>query len=430
MKKLYVALYGQIVAELQQDSSGTKKLVYTTEAKPTAELSVALPYRKSPYPKKQTMPFIEGLIPEGESVRQSLAREYNLSSWKNPFGILEKIGLECAGAVQFITPEDMEHYPNLQGELIPVSRQDIENRLQRLNTTPGKSWQTDRERWSLAGAQSKFALHFSQGQWYEATGAQPTTHIFKPGIYDLKDQALNEHLCLRALGELGLPVAQSSYQEFGQQAAIVIKRYDRLRFPNGFVVRLHQEDICQALSALPEKKYESSGGPSAVQIIRLLQQVCPQEDTETFIQGLIANYLLGAPDAHAKNYSLLHLPDGVTRLAPFYDVASGIPYEHLSSNGIPGKNDGLEKAAMAIGGERRFGKITRKHWNKFAQATGVNEERLRETVEYMCVHLPQTLEKVCLEEQAALGKSELAQRLIPGIKQMCDTTLTMLDRDY
>lgn len=350
MKKLYVALYGQIVAELQQDSSGTKKLVYTTEAKPTAELSVALPYRKSPYPKKQTMPFIEGLIPEGESVRQSLAREYNLSSWKNPFGILEKIGLECAGAVQFITPEDMEHYPNLQGELIPVSRQDIENRLQRLNTTPGKSWQTDRERWSLAGAQSKFALHFNQGQWYEATGAQPTTHIFKPGIYDLKDQALNEHLCLRALGELGLPVAQSSYQEFGQQAAIVIKRYDRLRFPNGFVVRLHQEDICQALSALPEKKYESSGGPSAVQIIRLLQQVCPQEDTETFIQGLIANYLLGAPDAHAKNYSLLHLPDGVTRLAPFYDVASGIPYEHLSSNGIPGKNDGLEKAAMAMGG--------------------------------------------------------------------------------
>lgn len=429
MKKLYVVLYGQTIAELQQDASGTKKLTYTPGIKPKAELSVALPYRQTPYPQKQTMAFIEGLIPEGEAVRQSLAEHYRLSSWKNPFTLLEKIGLECAGAVQFIAPEEIENYTQQQGELIPLSTQEIGKRLQQLSTTPGQSWHMNRERWSLAGAQSKFALRFDKGQWYEATGAQPTTHILKPGIHDLKNQALNEHLCLKALGKIGLPVAQTQYQEFDGYTAIVVQRYDRITLPDGSVFRVHQEDLCQAMSVLPEKKYESSGGPTAVKIIKLLRQVCPTEDTETFIQGLIANYLLGAPDAHAKNYSLMHLPNGSVRLAPFYDIASGLPYEKLPSNGIPGRNNSLTMAAMALGRERRFGKVTSKHWSKFARDTGFDEGHLKAIVDYMCHNLPGALETACQEEVSAGSESTLIERLLPSVEQLCATTLTMLERD-
>lgn len=290
--------------------------------------------------------------------------------------------------------------------------------------SPHKSWVMHRERWSLAGAQSKFALRFHNGQWYEATGAQPTTHIFKPGIHDLKDQALNEHLCLKTLGTLGLPVAHTEYQKFGESAAIVVERYDRISTDAG-VFRLHQEDMCQATSTftLPERKYESSRGPSALKIIELLRQVCPPEDVETFIQALIANYLLGAPDAHAKNYSLLHLPDGQIRLAPLYDIASGFPYasslssdihsmDQPNNNGIPGKNDGLEKAAMAIGGERRFGKLSSKHWTKFARNAGFNEDRLRATVQYMAQNLPEVLRRVCREEAEAIGESDIVNRVM------------------
>lgn len=439
MKKLYVALYDQLIAELTQDSSGAKKLTYICEEPPPALLSVALPYRHSPYPKKPTEAFIEGLIPEGEAVRQALAREYELSSWKNPFTILEKIGLECAGAVQFIAPEELENCANNQGKLIPLTQQ-LEQRLQRLESSPHKSWVMHRERWSLAGAQSKFALRFHDGQWCEATGAQPTTHIFKPGIHDLKDQALNEHLCLKALGRLGLPVAHTNYQKFGGSAAIVVQRYDRITTDAG-VFRIHQEDICQATSTLPERKYESSGGPSALTILRLLREVCPPEDVEIFIQALIANYLLGAPDAHAKNYSLLHLPNGQIRLAPLYDIASGFPYtsslsgdtadrNQSSTNGIPGKDDGLEKAAMAIGGERRFGKVTSKHWTQFAQDTGFSEDRLRATVQYMAENLPEVLRQVCIEEAEAIGESNLIDKMLPVVEHLCETTLTMLDRDY
>lgn len=440
MKKLYVVLYGQVIAELTQDPSGAKKLTYICEEPPPALLSVALPYRHSPYPKKPTEAFIEGLIPEGEAVRQSLARDYGLSSWKNPFAILEKIGLECAGAVQFVAPEELENLANNQGELIPLTQQHLEQRLQRLEKSPHKSWVMHRERWSLAGAQSKFALRLHNGQWYEATGAQPTTHIFKPGIHDLKDQALNEHLCLKTLGKLGLPVANTIYQKFGQYAAIVVERYDRISTDTR-VFRVHQEDMCQATSTLPERKYEYSRGPSALTIIELIRQVCSPEDVEIFIQALIANYLLGAPDAHAKNYSLLHLPDGQIRLAPLYDIASGFPYTsslsgdtagigQSSSNGIPGKDDGLEKAAMAIGGERRFGKVTSKHWTKFAQDAGFNEERLRATVQYMAQELPEVLRQVCAEEAEAVGGSDLVNRMVPSVEHLCETTLTMLYRDY
>lgn len=440
MKKLYVVLYDQVVAELTQDSSGAKKLTYICDAPPPVLLSVALPYRHSPYPKKPTEAFIEGLIPESEAVRQTLAREYELSSWKNPFAILEKIGLECAGAVQFVAPEELENFANNPGDLIPLTQQHLERRLQRLEGSPHKSWVMHRERWSLAGAQSKFALRFHNGQWYEATGAQPTTHIFKPGIHDLKDQALNEHLCLKTLGTLGLPVAHTEYQKFGESAAIVVKRYDRISTDAG-VFRLHQEDMCQATSTLPERKYESSRGPSALKIIELLRQVCPPEDVETFIQALIANYLLGAPDAHAKNYSLLHLPDGQIRLAPLYDIASGFPYasslssdiysmDQPNNNGIPGKNDGLEKAAMAIGGERRFGKVTSRHWTKFARNAGFNEDRLRATVQYMAQNLPEVLRQVCREEAEAIGESDIVNRMMPSVEYLCDTTLTMLSRDY
>lgn len=439
MKKLYVVLYGQIIAELTQDSSGAKKLTYICEEPPPALLSVALPYRHSPYPKKPTEAFIEGLIPEGEAVRQSLAKEYELSSWKNPFAILEKIGLECAGAVQFVAPEELENFANNSGDLIPVTEQHLERRLQLLGASSGNSWVLHRERWSLAGAQSKFALRLHNGQWYEATGAQPTTHIFKPGIHDLEDQALNEHLCLKTLGKLGLPVANTVYQKFGDSAAIIVERYDRISTTAG-IVRIHQEDMCQATSTLPERKYESSRGPSARKIIELLRQVCP-EDVEIFVQALIANYLLGAPDAHAKNYSLLHLPDGQIRLAPLYDIASGFPYttswsgdtadiHQSSTNGIPGKNDGLEKAAMSIGGERRFGKVTRKHWMKFAKDAGFNEERLRATVQYMAENLPEVLRQVCREEAEAIGESDLIKRMLPAVEHLCETTLTMLHKDY
>ena len=76
-------------------------------------------------------------------------------------------------------------------------------------------------------------------------------------------------------------------------------------------------------------KYESDGGPSASDVVALLRRhgrpSGQRRNVERFTRSLIFNYLMGAPEAHAKNYSVLLIGDDV-RLTPLYDVASGLPY--------------------------------------------------------------------------------------------------------
>lgn len=96
------------------------------------------------------------------------------------------------------------------------------------------------ERWSLAGAQAKCAPHRTGDGWFAAHGASPTTHIIKPGIATLHDQALNEHTCLSAAGRLGLDAAESEYIEFDGQPAIVVRRCDRRVDSQGRVIRIHR----------------------------------------------------------------------------------------------------------------------------------------------------------------------------------------------
>jgi serine/threonine-protein kinase HipA len=46
----------------------------------------------------------------------------------------------------------------------------------------------------------------------------------------------------------------------------------------------------------------------------------PAIDTQHLLRWQVFNVLAGNSDGHAKNLALLHLGDGTTRLAPFYDL--------------------------------------------------------------------------------------------------------------
>src|SRR5690606_31271733 len=122
-------------------------------------------------------------------------------------------------------------------DLEPLSETDVGDRLRQLRAQP-TGWIAKGEHWSLAGAQEKFALRAVDGAWFKATGAEPTTHIVKPGIADYRAQALNEHLCLDALRRLGLPAVESRYLEFDGEPAIVVERYDRGVSADGGVLRI------------------------------------------------------------------------------------------------------------------------------------------------------------------------------------------------
>ena len=171
--------------------------------------------------------------------------------------MLTHVGEDVAGSVQFVPPDRIEQ-ATTGGELIPVDEHYIASRLHGL-VLDRAAW-TDSNypgQFSLAGAQSKFALHFDPAteQWSVPSGRYATTHILKPALPNLADQDVNEHMCLVAARRLGLDAAESLILPFGDERAVVLARYDRLSV-NGEVVRIHQEDICQALGIAPRDKYE------------------------------------------------------------------------------------------------------------------------------------------------------------------------------
>lgn len=417
-RTLAVLLYGRHLADLHQTGGGAHGLTYRHLDAETG-LSLAMPPTTTSYRPRQVDPFLEGLLPDNEETRDALGREFEVSG-RNPFALLEHIGLDCAGAVQFCRPEQVEEVLAQSGDLVPIDDQGIGSRLRELRADAGSSWVAINESWSLAGAQGKFALRREDGGWYRPTGAEPTTHIIKPGVTEFRAQALNEHLCLLAARVLGLSAASSEYTEFDGEPAIVVERYDRRRTADGRLLRVHQEDVCQSLSIYPRDKYESSGGPRAADIVSLLRRASRQdreENVSRFLDALILNYLLGAPDAHAKNYSLLLIGSSV-RLAPLYDVASGFPYDATEQHG-------LRRAAMKIGGENRFRRVERRHWERFAAEIRYPADELLARVRDLATRAPDAMSSALATQRDAAA--ELGPRLLDPLAAHCEVVAGGLD---
>jgi serine/threonine-protein kinase HipA len=190
-----------------------------------------------------------------------------------------------------------------------------------------------------------------------------------------------------ALAQVGVPTAATEYYEFDAVPAIIVTRYDRL-FRDGKVFRIHQEDMCQAFGVLPENKYADHGGPAAVDIARLLMESATKNDVDRFTDTVVAKYLLGAPDGHAKNYSVILAGNAVT-LAPIYDVASVFPYMTEREG-----RDKPPRVAMPINGHSRFGDVSIRDIARFATAAATEPDRLVERTRFMATALPEAIATV------------------------------------
>ena len=231
---------------------------YATDAGSTP-LSVSMPLRVSPYSHATIHPYLWGLLPDDDRVLERWAREFGCAS-ADVTGLLRGVGGDVAGAAQYgapgATPE--ESSPGGIGWLRDDDVAQFLRDLRRDTTT----WRQHPEgRWSLAGAQPKIALLYDRAadRWGIPSGATTTTHIVKPAIGGLNDFDINEHLCLAAARRAGLIAATTSVRTFGDERALVVERYDRIVDDAGAVVRVHQEDLCQALSIHPDRKYEVDG---------------------------------------------------------------------------------------------------------------------------------------------------------------------------
>jgi serine/threonine-protein kinase HipA len=354
--------------------------------------------------------FLNGLLPDNPDVRAWLGGRFGVDNVDDPFEMLLHVGLDCAGAAQFCPISEVQAVLHREGSLTPVDDSWIEKSLVDAITAQGESMTSINQRRSLAGWQPKIALHRNEDGWFEASGSTPTTHILKPDTRQYPLNALNEHVCLQAARLLGIPAAATTYEVFGQIPTLVVERYDRVRTQDGNVTRLHQEDLCQTLGYEPDRKYESRGGPTAVDVAQFLTKVAALGDTELFADYLVFNYLVGATDAHAKNFSLL-LRGPTAKLAPMYDVASEWPWA------MPGME--LSYAmAFSIGGEARPVGLTDANWTRFARDAGIGPSRLVDRVHELAQDLPDALSTVFAASTDLPGCRDLQQLVMPPLQRV------------
>lgn len=334
-------------------------------------LSLSMPVALSKYGDRVVRPYLMGLLPDEETTRAAIGAKYGVSG-DNPFRLLAHIGNDCPGAVRVIDEGENGAASRRSPELTELSDSEIATILAEIRESAPAAWAGQGDlagHWSLGGCQAKTTLCRLDGRWHACEGAAPSTHILKPGVAGMNNQALVEYLSTHVADSIGLPTAGVSFERFDDEWAIVVERFDRFRGANG-IERLHQEDFCQALGVSPLRKYAEQGGPNALQVMELLKGTGDRarSNVHRFALYLFFNYLIGATDAHAKNYSLVLFSADDVRLAPLYDVASIAPYRSLG----PKRRKPL-RAAMSIGGENRFGCVGAEHVEKMVDNCGLEE---------------------------------------------------------
>lgn len=331
----------------------------------TYPLSLSMPKTAARYGGGVVTSWLWNLLPESGPVLQRIADDTGNGaarvSARNPLALLAKIGEDCPGAIQLVQPERLDRLP--AGKIIWLDEAEIARRLKDLRENRGVLGREhdDPGRFSLAGVETKTAFHYAAGRWGIPSGRIPTTHIFKPPVPGMDGQVEIEHFCLRLARAAGVPSVRTEVIAFGDEKAIVVERYDRLRTQDGSVLRIHQEDMSQALRIPPARKYQTDGGPGLYDIMTkvLANSADPEADRAAFVRIVALNFIIGGTDAHAKNYSILFGRGGAYRLAPIYDVNSILPYV---------KRPGSSKLSMSVDGRAVLREIQPRHWKTQAKA--------------------------------------------------------------
>lgn len=384
-QSLVVLMNGTMIGEVIRDRSGRSRFVYANawrQQHNAIPLSLSMPLVRAEHPHAAIDAFMWGLLPDNEQTLARWANRFHVSA-RNAFGLLSHIGEDCAGAVQFVPPERLDAVQvTAEEDIVWLSEADIGERLRALRNDPSATRRAgDHGQFSLAGAQPKTALLLRDGRWGVPAGRTPTTHILKPPSDAFDGHAENEHFCLTLARRLGLPAAHSEVRRFDGEAAIVVSRFDRIEY-DGQLLRVHQEDFCQALAISPTRKYQNEGGPSPEAIVDALRthSSSPARDVDTFIDALAFNWLIAGTDAHAKNYALLFGGGGRIRLAPLYDLGSALPYPSLRQDKLI--------LAMKIGNTYRLRDIRRHHWEKLLRGAHVDVDAALTRITAMATALP------------------------------------------
>lgn len=390
--KLDVYLHNILIGHLIQDDHGQILFEYISDwlKNPNAiPLSISLPLQEGIFGEKYCKPFFAGVLPE-TAKRKLIARNLGISA-NNDFSMLEQIGGECAGAITFLSTGTK--LSDNTGNYRSLSSAELEKILIELPKRPLMAGERG-VRLSLAGAQDKIAVYKKDGQLFLPLENIPSSHIIKPDIEEYKGIVFNEVFCMKLAAQMGLPVAAVATEKAGNINYLLIERYDRVSKAaddKSVLDRVHQEDFCQALGIVPERKYQAEGGPSIKDCFDLLRKVSsvPVVDLGYLLDAVIFNFLIGNNDAHGKNFSLIYRTSdksgsfGKIRLAPLYDLICTAVYSNLS-----------KKMAMKIGKAYELSDVGPRQFEKLAEDIGFTKPLVKRKVIDQAKKLLQLIDKV------------------------------------
>lgn len=398
---LYVSMNGQNVGTLTRTAGGKLEFSYSVawlQSEHCRPLSLSMSLGERKFSGELVENFFDNLLPDSQSIRNRLQARFGASANKS-FDLLWHVGRDCVGALQ-LTPEEAP--PDVRRiEAKALTDSQIADTLRNYRTRPLGMRKEEDFRISIAGAQEKTALLWLDGQWHLPLGATPTSHIFKLPIgtiehsgADLSDSVENEWLCHLILKAYGLPVAKAEMGVFEGVKALVVERFDRRWAKDrSWLMRLPQEDMCQALNVPSALKYESDGGPGIARIMDLLfGSVESLADRRTFMTLNLLYWVLAAVDGHGKNFSIFLLPGGSFRLTPAYDVMSAYPLvanKQLEARKL--------KMAMALTGKSRhyeWSQLLHRHWLATAKICRFSTDEMAAVIDDVVERMDDVIDQV------------------------------------
>lgn len=367
--ELFAYINGEEVGTLFRSATGRLKFTYARswlEGSSSRPLSLSMPLVEHSYSGALVENYFANLLPDSQPIRNRIQKKFGVHSDRS-FDLLWHVGRDCVGALQLLPENHSVDVRKITAE--PLSDTAIAEMLKNYRTMPLGMDENRDFRISVAGAQEKTALLKHSGKWHLPLGSTPTSHILKLPIghiehsgLDLSASVENEWLCSAILKGFGLPVAKTEILSFAGTKVLVVERFDRRwSTDRSWLIRLPQEDMCQALNISPVLKYESDGGPGFEQVMNLLLGATDSlADRRLFMTANLVFWLLAAIDGHAKNFSIFLQYGGGYKLTPFYDVISAYPLvakKQLESQRL--------KMAMALRGKSRhymWTSMLYRHW--------------------------------------------------------------------
>ena len=373
-------------------------------------LSRRLPLQRKPFSSDAVKIFFCNLLPE-EELKKRLSKKYGVSE-DNYFGLLEKIGGECAGALS-ILPKHLSVSQDSSYE--ELSNEQLNNMIDNRADTPLIMGHNN-TRMSLAGAQEKLPVFFKNRKIYMPMGRKPSSHILKPPSILWKSTVINELFCMTLAKRVGLNVPNVKIYDTGRRLCYLVERYDR-KNEQGHLKRLHQEDFCQALGLMPSQKYQKDGG--YVSLKKCFQFIIensshPQNDITALAKWVVYNFIIGNCDAHAKNLSLLIHEDGRYHLAPFYDILSTVVYPKISKD-----------LAMKIGNEYSVNNIQKSHWEQFTEDVKIPILFFREISMALCNSIQKNISGLTREIQEKWNDEKIIDEIKNRAIQKSSAILNM-----